>query len=144
MVCQGPNCGQVFTAKRKFAKYCCRACSVRASRAGQLGEPTPAPAGAGPGRAKRKPVKVRSDLEKWTRSALAEVNRVEHWAGQAALVLAARIDQGGAETGSALASMVREHALAMDRALGAAAPDDPVAALQDEVARRRERNTAAG
>jgi len=111
-----------------------------------LGVATPAPEGAevgGPGRAKRQAVNVRSHLAKWTRVTLAEVDRVDTWAGQAALVLAARIDQGGAETGSALASMIREHALAMDRALAEARQGDPLEARQDEVARRRDANAAA-
>ena len=145
MICQGPNCGIVFEAKRKTAKYHDKACSVRASRAGQLGEPTAAPATApGPGRSKRAAVPVKSLLEKYTRAELAKVKRVDTSAGQAALVLAARIDQGGAETGSALASMISEHAKAMDRATAEAAPDDPVKARQDEVARIRERHARTG
>ena len=140
MICQGPNCGVEFEAKRKNAKYHDKACSVRASRAGQLGEPTPA--SGGPGRAKRKPVEVHSRLARFTESELSALGRLETSAGQAALILAQRIDSGGAETGSALASMVKEHAAAMDRALAEAAPDDPVKARQDEVARRRERNAA--
>src|SRR5215471_15590890 len=127
MVCQ--SCGAVFDAKRKTAKYCTRRCSMRASRAGELGEPTP----AAPGQGKTK-APVTSHLERWTRHALEEVRRVDTWAGQAALVLAARIDGGGAETGSALASMIKEHAAAMERATKEAAPDDPVAALQNRVA----------
>lgn len=142
MICQAPTCGKVFEAKRKTAKYCSRRCSMRASRSGELGEPTPAVNGQG-----RKRPEVPSDLERWTYHALAEVKRVETWAGQAALVLARRIDAGGAETGSALASMVTTHAAAMDRALAEAAPDDPVARLQaqvaDELAGRRA-NTGTG
>jgi hypothetical protein len=133
MICQNPACGQTFEAKRKTAKYHSRACSMAASRAGQLGEPTPAP----PGRARRQPVAVKSHLEKYTRAELVAVGRVETSAGQAALVLAARIDQGGAETGSALASMVREHAAAVDRALAESRQGDPLEARQDEVAQRR-------
>lgn len=139
MICQGPDCGQVFEAKRGWAKYCGKQCSVRASRAGQLGEPTPAPPGA-TGRRKRQAVKVNVTLARYTRAELAAVERLETAAGQAALVLALRIDGGGAETGSALASMVKEHAAAMERALSESAPDDPVKARQDEVARRRERH----
>jgi hypothetical protein len=132
MICQGPDCGIVFEAKRKNAKYHDKACSVRASRAGRLGEATP----AGPGRGRRVPVAVASELGRTTRRALEAVDRVDTWAGQAALVLAARIDRGGAETGSALASMIKEHALAMDRALAEARQGDPVEALQDGVAKR--------
>ena len=79
MVCQAPTCGKVFEAKRKTAKYCSRRCSMRASRSGELGEPTPAANGQG----RRRP-EVPSDLERWTMHALAEVKRVETWAGQAA------------------------------------------------------------
>jgi hypothetical protein len=45
---------------------------------------------------------------------------------------------------SALAAAVKEHAAAMDRALREAAPDDPVKARQDEVARIRERHARTG
>lgn len=135
MVCQAPRCGCTFEAKRKTAKYCSRKCSMRANRARARGD-VPA---AEPGRPQ-----AQSRLEEVTRSELAAVRRVETSAGQAALVLAARIDAGGAETGSALASMVREHAAAMDRALAGVAPRDPVGARQDEVARRREQHAGAG
>ena len=39
--------------------------------------------------------------------------------------------------------MIREHALAMDRALAEARQGDPLEARQDEVARRRDANAAA-
>ena len=70
------------------------------------------------------------------------MGRLDTSAGQAALILAMRIDHSDGETGAAVASMVKEHAAAMERALSEAAPDDPVKARQDEVAARRERNTA--
>lgn len=148
MVCQGPGCGKEFEARRATAKYHDKACSVRASRAGQLGEPTV----ARPGRPKRPVVNVDVHLARYTRSELSAVKRLETSSGQAALVLALRIDAGGAETGSALASMVREHAAAMERALAETVTDDPLAQLQasvakgraeDEVARQRERRSAS-
>ena len=139
MICQNRACGKEFEAKRKTAKYCSRRCSMAASRAGDQGDPTPAEPGQRTGRA----IPV-SELERWTRTALGKVGRVDTWAGQAALVLAARIDIGGAETGSALASMIKEHAAAMDRALAEASSGDPVEQLQDEVAKRRREHTNTG
>lgn len=148
MRCQGPGCDEVFEAKRPNAKYHHKACSVRASRQGLLGEPTPADGPPKPGRAKRKPVDVRSRLARYTERELAAVARLETSAGQAALILALRIDAGGAETGSALAAMVREHALAMERALAESHSGDPVEQLQrdvrDEVAKQRAIHSGAG
>lgn len=138
MVCQGPNCGKTFEAKRKTAVYCCNGCSVRASRAGQLGKPTPADG------AVRKP-RVGSAMLRSTRTELAAAGRVGSSAGQRALLLAKRLDVSGQETGAAVAALCREHASAMDKALAAGAATDPVQQLQDEVGtRRRERAKSAG
>lgn len=136
MICQGPGCGQVFEAKRKNAKWCSRKCSMRASRAGQLGEPTPAPDGAEASAPEERP-EVHTELLPATRDELKRAGRETSWAGWAALALAARIDAGGAETGSALASMIKEHAAAMERALRGGKTGDPVEKRQDEVAARR-------
>ena len=61
-----------------------------------------------------------------------------------ALILARRIEGGGAETGAALASMIREYAAAMERAMKEGPAADPVRAAQDEVARRRASRSTAG
>lgn len=150
MICQGPGCGVVFDAKRKRAMYHSRACAQRAHRAGKTGgDPVPAPEGVKAGSQEELPLEL-GRLAEYTERSLAEVGRLDTWAGQSALVLARRIDLGGAETGAALAAMIRTHAEAMDRALDEAAPDDPVAKAQarvrgvlDEVGAQRERNATA-
>jgi hypothetical protein len=82
-----------------------------------------------------------SGLARATRAELSAAGRVTSAAGQAALLLARRIDGGGAETGAALAAMIREHAQAMERALRDGQAADPVKDRQDEVAQRRERRS---
>jgi hypothetical protein len=133
MICQGPNCGKVFEAKRKTAMYCCNKCSVRASRAGQLGKATVAPASAQPRRARGS-----SALEQATRRELGAAGRLSSSAGQRALLLARRLDRSDQETGAAIASMSTAHAAAMERALAAGPAADPVSQLQDEVGNRRQ------
>lgn len=149
MICQGPTCGQVFEAKRRTAKYCCTRCSVAASRAGAVTVATPAPAGdapgpdAGAGRSDRgmpgkpaQPLKFVPETYERTLAELEAAGRVSTSGGQVALWLAARIDSGGAETGSAAASLAREHAAAVARALAAGSEDDPVSKIQQEAAER--------
>jgi len=154
MTCQWAPCGTFFEAKTRRAKWCSIGCSVRGSKAGELGVATLAPEGAKagqsasrdsggrggrvPSRSRRKPKAVRAELAKYTRQALVAAKRLDTWSGRAAVVLAARIDAGGAETGSALASMIKEHAAAMERALGGGEAADPVTSRQGEIARRDE------
>jgi hypothetical protein len=134
MICQGPGCGRPFEAKRRTAKYCSTKCSVAASRAGKLGTPTPA-AGAEPEqgapRAQRgggRPVvEVTSDMFASSLEVLEAAGKARTWSGQSALLLAQRLDQGGAETLSALATAITAHAAAMERALTGDNEDDPVA-----------------
>jgi len=54
-----------------------------------------------------------------TRAALEAAGRTSHWAGQAALLVAARIDATQVE-GSPLASMIKAHRDSMKAALGEA------------------------
>ena len=139
MVCQGPGCGRVFEAKRKTAKYHSRACSMRAARAGTTGGP-PQPAAPDPGRPKPPP----SHCYRSTRAELAEAGRVTSSHGQAALILAYRIDHSQSETGAAVSAMINSLAGAMERALRGDRRKDPVARRQDEVARRREQHARSG
>jgi hypothetical protein len=123
---------------------------MAASRAGDLGVPTPAAGLGGPGEVavstrgrKRAPVVVRSRLYKTTLAELRKAGRVETHGGQAALVLAQRIDQGGAETGSALAAMIREHAAAVDRALAGDNALDPVTPIENSASDKRRLHAVA-
>lgn len=143
MICQGPACGKTFEAKRRVAKYCSTKCSVAASRAGKRGQPTPA-AGGGPAepgtrgqqRGGRPAVVVSSEIHATSLETLTAAGKVRTWSGQSALLLAQRLDQGGAETGSALATMITAHAAAMERALAGDTEDDPVAGRVREAQQR--------
>lgn len=153
MICQGPTCGKPFEAKRRTAKWCSGKCSMAASRAGELGVPTPADAPDVPGvpgavkgstRGRKRPsVAVKSRLYATTLAELSKAGRVETHGGQAALVLAQRIDQGGAETGSALAAMIREHAAAVDRALAGDNAQDPITPIENAAADKRRLHSVA-
>lgn len=136
-ICQGPGCEIEYEAKRKASKYHADICRKRAQRHPDMAGPKPEPAG-------RTLVKGVSFLEQTSRDELDKTGRIMSSSGQAALILARRIEGGGAETGAALASMIREHAAAMERAMKEGPAADPVRAAQDEVARRRASRSTAG
>jgi hypothetical protein len=142
MICQGPGCGKTFEAKRKNAVYCSPRCRQRGYR-GKL-DATPAPARTAGKPAGRPARRRRGEVQKYTRAELAAAGKVDTAAGQAALLLARRMDAGDVETGAALAAMVREHANAMERALKDGPDTDPVKARADEVAARRDWHAGAG
>ena len=122
-------CSEPFEAKRNTAKYCSPRCRVRAAR-----QPKPEPAATMP---------ADPDSELWTATLgeLAAAARVASASGQAALLLARRLDSAAVETGSSVAAMVREHRAALADALkGAAAEANPL----DELRARRERKLDAG
>ena len=122
-------CSDPFEAKRNTAKYCSRRCSVRAVR-----QPKPESAGQMP---------VDPDSELWTATLneLAAAGRTASASGQAALLLARRLDSQMTETGSSVAAMVREHRAALADALkGVRAEANPL----DELRARRERKLDTG
>lgn len=83
------------------------------------------------------------DSELWTATLgeLTGAGQVASASGQAALLLARRLDSGLTETGSSVASMVREHRAALADALkGARAETNPL----DELRARRERKLDTG
>lgn len=126
-------CSAPFDAKRKTAKYCSRRCSMRASRGSKPAQPP-----ARPG-----PMPVDPDAELWT-ATLAELtaaDRVASSHGQAALILARRIDGAHSEPGGGLAALVKQHGLSLADALkGGAAEVNPL----DELRSRRDRKRSAG
>lgn len=143
--CQGPGCDVTFEAKRAAAKYHSERCKKRAQRspAGaavpRRGSPAKPPAPvAVPGS-----LPVHPGLIAATEAQLDAAGQLDSPAGQAALVLAARIENGEAETGNAVAAMVRQlHATLAEALKDAPAAADPV----DELRARREqklRGTAA-
>lgn len=135
-------CPTEFEAKRASAKYCSERCKKRAQRrhgggmaakvlplpAELTSEPTPTPAVVG-------------SVAAATMAELASAGRPETAVGQAALALARRIDHAAAETGSALAALVREHRAALAEAVrDAEGKADPL----DELQARRGRKLAGG
>jgi anti-sigma-K factor RskA len=76
-----------------------------------------------------------------TLNELTEAGQVASASGQAALLLARRLDSQLTETGSSVAAMVREHRAALADALkGAKAEVNPL----DELRARRERKLDTG
>jgi hypothetical protein len=122
-------CSAEFDTKRKATKYCSDRCRQRAHR-----QPKPEPAAQMP---------ADPDSELWTATLgeLTEAGQVASASGQAALLLARRLDSQLTETGSSVAAMVREHRAALADALkGAKAEVNPL----DELRARRERKLDTG
>lgn len=129
------ECGTEFEAKRAAAKYCSERCKKRAQRrpggtrtAKVVTLPPAAPVSSG-------------SLAAATEAELDRAGRLGSAVGQAALALARRIDASHGETGSALASLVREHRATLAEAVkDAEVAADPL----DELRSRRERKLAGG
>lgn len=120
-------CGRTFDAARPSAKFCGATCRQRSKRARDAGLDV-APAVA------RDAVDVDGHpLVVATRGALADKGVLESVAGQAAMVLAARV-AAGADTGAAVSSMVKELRAAVAEALGSVKRADRM----DEVGARRD------
>lgn len=101
------DCGTEFEAQREARKYCSGRCTKRAQRRPKADE---APV-------REAPATPVGTVAEATRVELERAGRVESAVGQSALALAVRIDAGNAETGSGLATMVREHRAALADAL---------------------------
>lgn len=123
---QCDSCGKPYEAKRATSRYCGSTCRVRASRGAVV---TPI-------REKRKPTGLAGLVES-VRRELEEADRLESYAGEAALDLASRIQAGG-DTGSAVASLHRELRATMAEALaGARVARSPLERMRDDLAERR-------
>lgn len=108
------RCAQTFTAKRKAARFCSVKCRNAAARARAAGQPESL---AKPKRT-RKP-KAQATPTGALGAVIAELTaagRLDSSAGQAAVALARRIDDG-AESSSGLAALTREMRAAMAEAL---------------------------
>lgn len=120
-------CSEPFEAKRNTAKYCSKRCNVRAARQPKR-EAVPAPTAAVAG------------LAMAAQAKLAAAGRLDGPEGQAVMILAARLDASGAETGAGVASLVRQFHASLAEALRDAAREaDPV---EDELEAARERRRA--
>lgn len=119
-------CGTAYIAQRSSSKYCSSTCRVRASAAKT--SPDAEPVSEGTTRA--------------TQAALEAANRLDDPSGQAALVLARRIDQN-TDNGSGMAALVREHRTTLQAALANAHENaDPIDQLR--TMRDAKRRRAAG
>jgi hypothetical protein len=141
------SCGTEFEAKRAAAKYCGDRCRQRVHRRpdqAKTAELLPVPPEPKSRADDSAPGPSLYDLGPVTLATLAELEdaaRASSSAGQAALALAQRIDRGYAETGSAFASLVRQHGVTLAEAVrGAAKAADPL----DELRARRERKRDTG
>jgi hypothetical protein len=138
------GCGKVFEAQRRSARFASSTCRKRASRQPKLRSPAQKPSVG-----RITPVELEpapppeevpepdSDFVALTREELRQLGRLETMLGQQVLIVARRMSSG-AETGSALATLSKEHSRLM-AALGAGGKQaDPV----DEVKRRRDEKRA--
>ena len=119
------SCGGPYEALRPWSRFCSPTCRSRARRGALMPHalPPPPPAGGALARA------VQEELE--------EADRLDVPYGQAALLLAARIDENR-DTGSAVASLVRElRAMRAAALAGARVPSSPLTKMRDELAERR-------
>lgn len=131
------RCGRTYAYARSTSRYCGSACRA-------LG---PAPSGnvvalRTPGQTPPAPTRETSTYDQ-AHAELAAAGRLDTLLGSALLRLATRIDANATDTGSALASMVKQLQATREAALdGAAGAADPV----DELRRIRDvkRRAAAG
>ena len=136
---QCAECPEMFEAKRPNAQYCSPRCRKRAQRNGHTEERAEARTIPMPSRpddpAEDGPVTAA------TRAELAAAGREGSALGQAALAAARRIDTPTADSGSAIASLIREHRAARAEALdGVTGVVDPL----DELRVRRDAKRHAG
>lgn len=128
------RCAQPFSAASKRARFCSVKCRTQATRARAAGQPeslTPAK----PKRiVKAKPEAVTTGALGAVLDELQAAGRLQSSAGQAAVALARRIDDG-AESSAGLAALTREMRAAMAEALSRA---EATGDALDELRARRE------
>lgn len=144
-------CGDPFDAQRVTKRYCSTKCRTRASRAGTSGPravpaavvvavPAPAEAAAPPAKAPVNPDNFVFSATASTIQKLEAADRLDHPLGQVAVILAQRLDASHRDTGSAVASLARQHAAQLALALvGAGKNASPVDKARDDLAERRAR-----
>lgn len=126
------SCRKPYEAKTPRSRFCSDRCRARNQGRPPSGEVVELPA--------REPEP--GSVTRSTLAALEAVGRVDHPAGQAALVLARQLD-ARADTGSGLAALAREHGARLEVALaGTSASVSPLDAARDELAKRRARKGA--
>ena len=130
------RCGDTFSPASKRARFCSVKCRTQATRARAAGQPESlAPAKSKPAR-KPKAEVVPTGALAAVIAELTAAGRLDSSAGQAAVALARRIDDG-AESSSGLAALTREMRAAMAEAL--ARVESAGDALDELLARREAR-----
>lgn len=126
------RCGTVYTYRRSTSRYCGPSCRARG--------PLPASVTALPGAAAApSPSASTTATYDAARAALAAAGRLDTLMGVATLTLATRIDNSATETGSALATLVKQLEATATAALAdAQATGDPL----DELRRLRDERAA--
>lgn len=125
-------CGTTYEAKRRTSKYCTERCRKRAQR-----RPVTTTKRTST-RSESQPAPRKSEFEKATERELRRLGQLSTMLGQQALAIARRMGNG-AETGSAIATLSREHSRLMGALTSSGGGGDPV----DEVRQRREQKKAA-
>lgn len=128
------SCGKAYTAKTARSRFCSTACRVRASRGVVVPIETKAPTSRSTKEASASPELV--GVLGATYRELDAAERLETAYGQAAMVLARRID-AGRDTGSAMATMTRQLRETLAEALKGARREG--SKLDELTERRRQR-----
>lgn len=143
------QCGTAFSSSRagRPATYCSSSCRAKAYAARKKIEAIGAlpvrrgdgMSGKATGAAPQQPDRERGEIEQITYDELVAVDRVETSLGAKALWLARSMDVSY-DTGSARASLARQHTEVMDRATrtAAGAEGDELSGIEDELAALRE------
>ena len=109
------RCAQPFSTSSKRARFCSVKCRTQATRARAQGQPEALPAAKPKRTRKPKPTDSPTGTLGAVVAELTEAGRLQTSAGQAAVALARRIDDG-AESSSGLAALTREMRAAMAEA----------------------------
>lgn len=144
-------CGKPYEARRVTSRYCGSTCRTRASRAGTsssrpapvIAEVPPPAVAAAPSTEPIDPVDVILSATTRTIRELEAAGRLDTAVGQVAVLLAQRLDASHRDTGSAVATLARQHAAQMSLAMaGASREASPVEKAKDELTRRRNQRSA--
>ncbi len=126
-------CGTGYEAQRRSSRYCSTRCRTRATRAGVANEPVE----------RSSDVELPVGVAAATEAELRAVGRLETAKGQAALLLARRLETATADTGSAVASLARQWQSALEAALAHAGQEaSALSRARDELAARRAARSA--
>lgn len=110
LVCE--FCGKKYQATRRTSKTCSVECRVARSK----GKPKPSESAQDAGESPEIPIGLTAS----TLTELVKAGRENSPAGQAALLLAYRIERSAGDTGSSVAALVKQHAATLADALKSA------------------------